>query len=58
MPLGAWFMRTLLRTDLDDPASASEGRPVFELHPQGPDFIATLKPVTEGRVLPDGDPWR
>ena len=35
MPAGIWFMRTLLRTDLDDPVSASEGRPVFELHPLG-----------------------
>jgi deazaflavin-dependent oxidoreductase (nitroreductase family) len=33
LPLGVWFMRTLLRTDLDDPVAASEGRPVFELHP-------------------------
>jgi deazaflavin-dependent oxidoreductase (nitroreductase family) len=33
IPLGVWFMRTLLRTDLDDPVAASEGRPVFELHP-------------------------
>ncbi len=32
MPLGVWFMRTLLRTDLNDPETASEGRPVFELH--------------------------
>ena len=33
MPLGPWFMRTLLGTDLDDPEAAAEGRPVFELHP-------------------------
>jgi deazaflavin-dependent oxidoreductase (nitroreductase family) len=33
MPLGVWLMRTLLRTDLDDPVAASEIRPVFELHP-------------------------
>lgn len=35
MPLGVWFMRTLLRTDLDDPEAASAGRPVFELHALG-----------------------
>ena len=32
MPLGPWFIRTVLGTDLDDPAAASKSRPVFELH--------------------------
>lgn len=32
MPLGIWFIRTLLRTDLGDPEAASRSRPVFELH--------------------------
>lgn len=32
MPLGPWFMRTVLGTNLDDPTAASAGRPVFELH--------------------------
>ena len=32
MPLGVWFVRTLLGTDLNDLAAASVGRPVFELH--------------------------
>ena len=32
MPLGLWFIRTLLGTDLRDPGAASAGRPVFELH--------------------------
>lgn len=32
MPLGVWFVRTLLGTDLRDPEAASANRPVFELH--------------------------
>ena len=33
MPLGTWFIRTVDRTDLDDPVRAAEGRAVFELVP-------------------------
>ena len=33
MPFGVWFIRTVDRTDLDDPVKAAEGRAVFELHP-------------------------
>ena len=33
MRMGIWFMRSVLGTNLDDPAAASEGRPVFELRP-------------------------
>ena len=33
MRMGNWFMRSVLGTNLDDPAAASEGRPVFELRP-------------------------
>ena len=32
MPLGPWFIRTVLGTNLDDPEAASKSRPVFELH--------------------------
>jgi deazaflavin-dependent oxidoreductase (nitroreductase family) len=32
-PLGMWFIRTVDRTDLDDPVAAAEGRAVFELLP-------------------------
>lgn len=35
MRLGAWFVGTVLGTDLENPATASEGRPVFELYPSG-----------------------
>ena len=31
MPLGEWFIRTVDRTDLADPAEAAKGRAVFEL---------------------------
>ena len=31
MPMGEWFIRTVDRTDLADPAEAAEGRAVFEL---------------------------
>jgi deazaflavin-dependent oxidoreductase (nitroreductase family) len=33
VPGGKWFIRTVDGVDLDDPVEASEGRPVFELHP-------------------------
>ena len=33
IPLGKWFIRTVDRTDLDDPVGAAEGRAVFELRP-------------------------
>lgn len=31
--LGSWFVRHVDRIDIDHPAEAAEGRPVFELHP-------------------------
>jgi deazaflavin-dependent oxidoreductase (nitroreductase family) len=34
MPFGAQFIRIVDGVDLDDPLEASEGRPVFELHPR------------------------
>jgi deazaflavin-dependent oxidoreductase (nitroreductase family) len=34
IPFGSWFIRTVDGVDLNDPAEASEGRPVFELHSQ------------------------
>jgi hypothetical protein len=33
MPLGAWIVRNVDKVDIDDPVAATEGRPVFELHP-------------------------
>jgi deazaflavin-dependent oxidoreductase (nitroreductase family) len=33
IPGGTWFIRAVDGVDLDDPVEASEGRPVFELHP-------------------------
>ncbi|HEV8699463.1 MAG TPA: nitroreductase/quinone reductase family protein [Candidatus Limnocylindrales bacterium] len=33
IPFGVWFVRIVDGVDLDDPAEAAEGRPVFELHP-------------------------
>ena len=33
IPGGRWFIRTIDGVDLDDPVEASDGRPVFELHP-------------------------
>jgi len=32
---GIWFIRTVDRTDLDDPVAAAQGRAVFELVPMG-----------------------
>jgi deazaflavin-dependent oxidoreductase (nitroreductase family) len=29
---GSWFVRTIDKIDIDDPAEAARGRPVFELH--------------------------
>jgi deazaflavin-dependent oxidoreductase (nitroreductase family) len=34
IPGGKWFIRNIDGVDLDDPVEASEGRPVFELHPR------------------------
>jgi deazaflavin-dependent oxidoreductase (nitroreductase family) len=34
MPFGRQFIRIVDGVDLDDPVEASEGRPVFELHPR------------------------
>jgi deazaflavin-dependent oxidoreductase (nitroreductase family) len=34
IPFGVWFIRTVDGVDLHDPVEASEGRPVFELHPR------------------------
>ena len=34
IPLGVWFIRIADGVDLDRPAEAAEGRPVFELHPR------------------------
>jgi hypothetical protein len=31
--LGAWFVRSVDKIDIDDPVAAAEGRPVFELYP-------------------------
>jgi len=36
IPFGVWFIRTVDGVDLGDPAEASEGRPVFEVHPADP----------------------
>jgi hypothetical protein len=33
IPFGMWFIRTVDRTDPDDPIRAAEGRAVFELVP-------------------------
>jgi hypothetical protein len=33
IPLGFWFIRTVDGVDLNHPADAAHGRPVFELHP-------------------------
>jgi deazaflavin-dependent oxidoreductase (nitroreductase family) len=33
IPGGKWFIRTVDGVDVDNPVEASEGRPVFELHP-------------------------
>jgi len=33
--IGTWFIRTVDRTDLDDPDAAADGRAVFELVPLG-----------------------
>jgi deazaflavin-dependent oxidoreductase (nitroreductase family) len=35
LPGGTLFIRTIDGVDLDDPVEASNGRPVFELHPAG-----------------------
>jgi hypothetical protein len=32
IPFGVWFIRTVDGVDLNDPAGAAVGRPVFELH--------------------------
>jgi deazaflavin-dependent oxidoreductase (nitroreductase family) len=34
LPFGRQFIRIVDGVDLDDPVEASEGRPVFELHPR------------------------
>jgi deazaflavin-dependent oxidoreductase (nitroreductase family) len=31
--LGAWFVRSIDKIDIDHPMEAARGRPVFELHP-------------------------
>ena len=31
--LGAWIVRNIDKIDIDNPAKAAQGRPVFELHP-------------------------
>jgi deazaflavin-dependent oxidoreductase (nitroreductase family) len=33
MRVGVWFIRTFDGVDVNDPVTAAEGRPVFELHP-------------------------
>jgi deazaflavin-dependent oxidoreductase (nitroreductase family) len=31
---GSWFVRHVDKIDIDDPAAAARGRPVFDLHPR------------------------
>jgi hypothetical protein len=33
MRVGVWFIRTFDGVDVNDPVTAAEGRPAFELHP-------------------------
>lgn len=33
--IGSWIVRNVDRIDIDDPAEAAQGRPVFELRPVG-----------------------
>lgn len=47
--LGAWFVRTVDKIDIDDPEAAVEGRPVFELHPRPDQRGASSSPGTSAQ---------